>query len=259
MAALRARSPPSRRDAAAAIAAARIDDAGRWPDCALRCPLLAAAEGFRPDRSTSTRPSSVATRLRIGAVDADDPRRAAPARPWPAADRPRDPTSATRANYLYMLTGEVPDPARARAHRAVPDPRRSTTASTPRRSRPGSSPRPAPTSASAVVAALGALSGPLHGGAPSRALDTLDAIGTPDRADGWIRDAVAHGERIMGFGHPVYKTDDPRSAMLREIARALGGPLSSSPMQVEAASLDTLAELKPDRRCTPTSSSTRAW
>ncbi len=63
----------------------------------------------------------------------------------------------------------------------------------------------------AVVAALGSLSGPLHGGAPSRALDTLDAIGEPSRTEEWVRDAVGSGQRIMGFGHPVYKTADPRS------------------------------------------------
>jgi citrate synthase len=101
---------------------------------------------------------------------------------------------------------------------------------------------------SAVVAALGSLSGPLHGGAPSRALDTLDAIGTPDRAAAWIRDAVAHGQRIMGFGHPVYKTDDPRSVMLRQIARGIGGPLVEFAEQVESITLETLAELKPDQR-----------
>ena len=53
----------------------------------------------------------------------------------------------------------------------------------------------------AVVAALGSLSGPLHGGAPSRALDTLDAIGTPDRTEAWVRDAVAKGDRIIDFDH----------------------------------------------------------
>ena len=67
----------------------------------------------------------------------------------------------------------------------------------------------------AIVGAIGALSGPLHGGAPSRALDMLDAIGTPDRAEAYIRQAVERGDRIMGFGHRVYKTDDPRSLLLR--------------------------------------------
>ena len=77
--------------------------------------------------------------------------------------------------------------------------------------------------AAAVCGAIGALSGPLHGGAPSRALDMLDQIGTPDRADAWIRDAIGRGERIMGFGHRVYKTDDPRSLFLRDVARGTRG------------------------------------
>ena len=69
--------------------------------------------------------------------------------------------------------------------------------------------------AAAVVGAIGALSGPLHGGAPSRALQMLDEIGTIENAEPWIRAAVARGDRLMGFGHRVYKTDDPRSVMLR--------------------------------------------
>ena len=73
------------------------------------------------------------------------------------------------------------------------------------------------------MGAIGALSGPLHGGAPSRALDMLDAIGTIDRAEPWLRDAVERGDRLMGFGHRVYKTDDPRSVMLRGVAERLGG------------------------------------
>jgi citrate synthase len=102
--------------------------------------------------------------------------------------------------------------------------------------------------AAAVVAAIGAFSGPLHGGAPSRALDMLDAIGTPDRADAWIRNAIASGDRIMGFGHRVYKTDDPRSVFLREVARSLGGPLVDFAEQVERTTVAVLAELKPGRQ-----------
>src|SRR2546430_1097054 len=59
--------------------------------------------------------------------------------------------------------------------------------------------------AAAVTGAIGALSGPLHGGAPSRALDTLDAIGSPGNTAAWVRGRVEAGERIMGFGHPVYR------------------------------------------------------
>ena len=99
--------------------------------------------------------------------------------------------------------------------------------------------------AAAVVGAIGALSGPLHGGAPSRALDTLDAIGTPDRAEAFIRDSVGRGERIMGFGHAVYRTDDPRSVMLRQVAQTLGGDLVDLAVQVEKTVVAVLAELKP--------------
>src|SRR3954453_4985136 len=75
----------------------------------------------------------------------------------------------------------------------------------------------------AIGGGIGALSGPLHGGAPSRALQMLDEIGTADRAEPWLRAAVERGDRLMGFGHRVYKTDDPRSVMLREVADSLGG------------------------------------
>ena len=100
----------------------------------------------------------------------------------------------------------------------------------------------------AVVAALGALSGPLHGGAPSRALDMLDAIGTPERAEPWLRAAVARGERIMGFGHRVYRTDDPRSLLLRSVSEQLGGPMVGFAQSVEHAAVEVLGELKPGRR-----------
>ncbi len=102
--------------------------------------------------------------------------------------------------------------------------------------------------AAAICGAIGALSGPLHGGAPSRALDMLDSIGTPERAEAWIRDAVSRGDRIMGFGHRVYKTEDPRSAFLRATARSLGGPLVDFAEQVEQTTVDVLAELKPGRQ-----------
>lgn len=101
--------------------------------------------------------------------------------------------------------------------------------------------------ADVVCSAIGALAGPLHGGAPSRALDALDAIGTPDRAADWVRSEVAAGRRIMGFGHAVYRAPDPRSAVLREVAERLGGPVVERAVAIEAAILATLAELKPDR------------
>jgi citrate synthase len=100
----------------------------------------------------------------------------------------------------------------------------------------------------AVVGGIGALSGPLHGGAPSRALQMLDEIGTADRAEPWLRDAVERGDRLMGFGHRVYKTDDPRSLMLREVADQLGGDKMELARHIEATAIKVLEELKPGRR-----------
>jgi citrate synthase len=69
---------------------------------------------------------------------------------------------------------------------------------------------------SAVVAAIGALKGPLHGGAPGPVLDMLDAIGSPDRAEAWIGAELAAGRRIMGMGHRIYRVRDPRAAVLEQ-------------------------------------------
>ncbi|MFD9974991.1 citrate synthase/methylcitrate synthase [Streptomyces sp. NPDC059017] len=150
------------------------------------------------------------------------------------------------ANYLYMLTGSEPDPARARAVErylvsTVDHGFNASTFTARVITSTGAD------VAACLVGAIGALSGPLHGGAPSRALDTLDAIGTPDRADAWIRQRVLAGERIMGFGHPVYRTEDPRSRMLRSIAESFGGPLVELAVDVEARVEAILAELKPGR------------
>lgn len=100
---------------------------------------------------------------------------------------------------------------------------------------------------SAVCAAIGTFLGPLHGGAPDRALDGLDEIGSIDRARDWVHDTVGRGDRIMGFGHAVYRTEDPRARMLREIGRGLGGELIEFATEVEQQVLAALAELKPGR------------
>lgn len=158
---------------------------------------------------------------------------------------PRDDLSYA-ANYLYMLTGSEPDADRARAveQYLISTIDHGFNAST-------FTARVITSTGADVVAclvgAVGALSGPLHGGAPSRALDTLDAIGTPDRIDGWIRERVLAGDRIMGFGHPVYRTEDPRSRMLRGIAQQFGGPMVEFAIEVERQVETILAELKPGR------------
>ncbi|MGP3631765.1 citrate/2-methylcitrate synthase [Streptomyces sp. 24-1644] len=150
------------------------------------------------------------------------------------------------ANYLYMLTGSEPDAARVRAveQYLISTIDHGFNASTFTGRVVASTGADV---AACLVASVGALSGPLHGGAPSRALDTLDAIGTPDRVDGWIRERVFAGERIMGFGHPVYRTEDPRSRMLRSLAQGFGGPLVDFAVEVERQVEAILAELKPGR------------
>lgn len=74
---------------------------------------------------------------------------------------------------------------------------------------------------SAVVAAIGALKGPLHGGANERVLEVLEEVGDPDRAEDWVRDALARKRRIMGFGHRVYKDGDPRATLLKNYCAQL--------------------------------------
>ena len=76
----------------------------------------------------------------------------------------------------------------------------------------------------------------------------LDEIGTADRAEPWLRAAVERGDRLMGFGHRVYKTDDPRSLMLREVAEQLGGDKMELARHIEATAIEVLDELKPGRR-----------
>jgi len=74
----------------------------------------------------------------------------------------------------------------------------------------------------AVTGAIAALAGPLHGGANAEVMTMLLEIKSSDRADGWIRDALAQKKKIMGFGHRVYRTEDPRARILRPLAEQLG-------------------------------------
>jgi len=111
----------------------------------------------------------------------------------------------------------------------------------------------------ALVGAIGAMSGPLHGGAPSRALDLLDEIGplagtgpvtgaARERIDEVIHAKLASGDKLMGFGHAVYLTEDPRSCLLRSVALELGGPLVEHAIRVEARVIELLDEFRPERQ-----------
>jgi citrate synthase len=150
------------------------------------------------------------------------------------------------ATYLFHATGEVPSPELARAleHYLILTIDHGFNASTFTARVVAST---GADLAAVVTAAMGALSGPLHGGAPSRALDALDAIGDPSNAAAWVEAEVAAGRRIMGFGHAVYRTADPRSRLLRQVADDLGGPLVTRAEAVEVEIERTLDRLKPGR------------
>jgi citrate synthase len=101
--------------------------------------------------------------------------------------------------------------------------------------------------AAALSAAVGALSGPLHGGAPSRVLKMLDAVEASGNAEQWIKDALDRGERLMGFGHRVYRAEDPRARVLRRTAHELGSARVEVAEALEQAALAELHARKPDR------------
>lgn len=101
--------------------------------------------------------------------------------------------------------------------------------------------------AAALSAAVGALSGPLHGGAPSRVLEMLDEVELAGDATAWVKAALNRGERLMGFGHRVYRAEDPRARVLRRTARELGSPRFEVAEALERAALEELRVRKPDR------------
>ncbi|MDB5444808.1 MAG: gltA [Phenylobacterium sp.] len=106
---------------------------------------------------------------------------------------------------------------------------------------------------SAVLAGISALKGPLHGGAPGPVIEMLDAIGEPANARAWIENALDHGDRLMGFGHRIYRVRDPRADALKSAVRRLdaasnrGAGRLAFAEAVEAAALAILKERKPDR------------
>jgi citrate synthase len=101
--------------------------------------------------------------------------------------------------------------------------------------------------AAALSAAVGALSGPLHGGAPARVLAMLDGVERTGDARAWVRAALDRGERLMGFGHRVYRAEDPRARVLRRTARELGSVRFEVAEALEREALAELRDRKPDR------------
>jgi citrate synthase len=101
--------------------------------------------------------------------------------------------------------------------------------------------------AAALSGAVGALSGPLHGGAPSRVLTMLDEVEQTGDAEKWVKDALDRGDRLMGFGHRVYRAEDPRARVLRRTAREIGAPRLEVAEALEQAALAELKARRPDR------------
>jgi citrate synthase len=101
--------------------------------------------------------------------------------------------------------------------------------------------------AACLSGAIGALSGPLHGGAPSRVLHMIEAIERSGDARAYVKEVLDKGERLMGFGHRVYRAEDPRARVLRRTARELGAPRYEVAEALEQAALAELRERRPDR------------
>jgi citrate synthase len=101
--------------------------------------------------------------------------------------------------------------------------------------------------AAALSAAVGALSGPLHGGAPSRVLKMLDEVEAMGDADRYVKDLLDRGERLMGFGHRIYRAEDPRARVLRQTSREIGSRRVEVAEALETAALAELQARRPDR------------
>jgi citrate synthase len=102
----------------------------------------------------------------------------------------------------------------------------------------------------ALASAVGALSGPLHGGAPARVLPMLDSVAEMGDAEKWVAEALARKERIMGFGHRVYRAEDPRSRILKKAAKELGSPRVEVAEALEEAAHQAIAKKNPDHSYT---------
>jgi citrate synthase len=159
-----------------------------------------------------------------------------------------DPALDLTAGFLHQLTGRRPDEGTARALDAyfIVGAEHGFNAST-FTARVITSTRS--DLASAVAGAIGTMKGPLHGGAPSEVVDQLSQVGSAEHAEAWVRDALDRGERLMGFGHRVYRAYDPRAAALRTVAEGMANKPDWLKLatEVEDVALRVLAERHPER------------
>ena len=244
---------------ASALVAFRSDLARRRSIPPTAIDVLAAAAARRADSMDALR---MAAGILVTTNDADDARTLLAAVPTIVAAYwrllaggtlipPRSDLSHA-ANYLYMLTGEVPSAERVRGLEAylntVVDHGLNASTFTARVIASTGSDL-----VSAIVGAIGALKGPLHGGAPGPALDMVFEIGDASRAEPYLRKKIEAGEKLMGFGHRVYKVRDPRADVLATAAerlfeRGADRSLYELARSVEKVALRLLEEYKPGRR-----------
>lgn len=169
-----------------------------------------------------------------------------------------NPAFSHVANYLYLLTGHAPDTPDGKAYAQALDTYFVTTIEHGMNASTFTARVTTSTQAdliSAITAAISTLKGPLHGGAPSEIIHMLDAIGTKENAEPWIRKLLESGGRLMGFGHRVYKSYDPRAKALQKVVDALphddGNAYLALSRHVEKIAIQLLNEYKPGRNLYP--------
>ncbi|HMM12987.1 MAG TPA: citrate synthase/methylcitrate synthase [Parvibaculum sp.] len=239
---------PSREAVAAGLARARVEAFALVPKLLAATEGLSVTEGLRTGFSMLSDEGALPAHIRaVGAAPvfiAALCRREAGA----AAIAP-DAGLGHAADFLRMLKGEMPSDAEAKALNAylvtVTDHGMNASTFTARviaSTRAGT--------ISAIVGALCALKGPLHGGAPGPVLDMLDDIGTRENIEPWLKREIAKGERLMGFGHRVYRVRDPRADVFNKAVTLLtnGNERVLFARDVERAALAALKAAKPDRR-----------
>lgn len=159
-----------------------------------------------------------------------------------------DPELSFAANLLHLITGKIPSPTEEKAMDVslILYAEHEFNAST-------FTARVVTSTMSdlhsAIVAAVGALKGPLHGGANERVLEVLSEVGRPHDAETWVRDALAKKRRIMGFGHRVYKDGDPRAVILRDFCRQLADESGDTSLEQIADTIETV--VRQEKRLPP--------
>ena len=239
---------PSDEEVRALLARARVEAFALVPALLNATPGLSVTEGLRTGFSLLSDDGALPAHVRVVGsapvfVAALCRREAGEAAIAP------DATRGHAADFLHMLKGTAPSDAEVKALNAylvtVTDHGMNASTFTARviaSTRAGM--------VSAVVGALCALKGPLHGGAPGPVLDMLDEIGTRENMVPWLRREIARGERLMGFGHRVYRVRDPRADVFNEAVTLLtnGNERVLFARDVERVALAELKAAKPDRR-----------